>query len=94
MESLEKQSLQNQFKSTTKKSSYGAFKKETKSYTLNLKHQIEKGETLEGIALKYGISVRSCCCCCLRIEDLILSISHSFRLKILNVLIDYGITIC
>jgi len=62
MESLEKQSLQNQFKSnsTTKKSSYGALKKETKNcFTFNLKHKLERGETLEGISLKYGISVEN-----------------------------------
>jgi hypothetical protein len=49
----------NQSKSISKKSSYGAIRKETPSFqqTVNIKHEIVKGETLQGISLKYGISV-------------------------------------
>jgi LysM repeat protein len=41
----------------SKTTSYGSLRKESTYNFVNIKHKLINGETLQGIALKYGVSV-------------------------------------
>lgn len=53
----ERRSLKPLTKTTNKKSNYGSLRTEVPSQTINYKHRLKQGETLQGISLKYGVPI-------------------------------------